>query len=132
MGWNLPLKGMDSFTATYVNLDPQSDVLVLIEARRQDVFGRRFLNGLPQGPQSLTREDIEKILSAPNPPLLTGSGVHPFLDGLAFQEAVSPWRGAQNLVHAFFKDPNLACEPLPFYVREADITYPLRSCTSPR
>nr|MBP9692023.1 tRNA (adenosine(37)-N6)-threonylcarbamoyltransferase complex dimerization subunit type 1 TsaB [Alphaproteobacteria bacterium] len=88
MGWNLPLKGIDSFTATYLSLDSQEDVLILIEARRQDVFARRYLKGLVQEPQSLTREDIEKILIQPHPPLLAGSGVHPFLEGVDFQECI--------------------------------------------
>ena len=130
MGWNLPLKGIDSFTASYISLEPQSDVLVLIEARRPDVFGRRFQNGIPQAPQSFTREDIEKLLSTPNPPLLTGNGIYPFLEGLTFKEAFSPWRGAQSLAYAFFKDPSIASEALPFYVRDPDVTYTLKSCTS--
>jgi len=130
MGWNLPLKSIDSFTATYVNLEHSSDVLVLIDARRQDVFGRRFQNGIPQAPQSLTREDVEEILSASKPPLLAGSGVHPFLEGMTFKEAFSPWSGAQSLAHAFFTNPGIASEALPFYVREADVTYPAGPCVS--
>lgn len=122
MGWNIPLMGMDSFIATYESLEPTEDVLVLIEARRMDVFAKQFLKGIPQKPQSLTRQDLEKILLSPNPPLLAGSGVHPFLDGMIFKEAPSPWRGAQKLAHAFFKNPELSSEPLPYYVREADIT----------
>lgn len=130
MGWNLPLKGIDGFTATYVTLESQSDVLVLIEARRQDVFGRRFQNGIPQRPQSLAREEIEELLSTPNPPLLAGSGIHPFLEGLDFKEASSPWRGAQSLAYAFFKDPSIASETLPFYLREPDVTYSPWLCKS--
>lgn len=123
MGWDIPLIGMDSFTATYASIETAEDVLVLIEARRMDVFGQRFLNGIPQDPQSLTRQDLETILTSPNPPLLTGSGLHPFLDGLTFKEATSPWQGAQKLAHVFFNNPELVSEPLPFYVREADVTY---------
>lgn len=130
MGWKLPLLGMDSFIATYASIEPTEDVLVLIEARRVDVFTRRFLRGIPQEPQSLTREDLETILTSPEPPLLTGSGLHPFLDDLAFKEASSPWRGAQKLAHAFFKNPMFASDPLPFYVREADVTYASPSCMS--
>ena len=130
MGWNLPLKGIDSFIATYANLTLQSDVLVLIEARRQDVFGRHFQNGLPQPAQSLSRKDIEKILSLSNPPMLAGNGIHPFLDGLVFKETFSPWRGAQSLANAFFKDPSIASEPLPFYVREPDVSQAPQLCPS--
>jgi tRNA threonylcarbamoyl adenosine modification protein YeaZ len=122
MGWGIPLKGIDSFIATYVSLEPAEDILVLIEARRVDVFAQRFLKGVPQDPQSLTRQDLEKILLSPNPPLLAGSGLHPFLDGLIFKEAISPWRGAQKLVHTFFKSPKYSSVALPFYAREADVT----------
>ena len=128
IGLGLPLKGIDSFTATYLSLESPSDVMILIEARRQDVFGKRFLKGIPQAPQTLTREDIEIILSGSNPPLLAGSGVHTFLEGISYNEAVSPWRGAQSVAHAFFRDPTLATEPLPFYMREADVTYSREPC----
>lgn len=130
MSWNIPLKGIDGFIATYASLEPAEDVLVLIEARRVDVFARRFLNGVPQEPQSLTREDIEKILTAPQPPLLAGSGLHPFLDGFDFKEVFSPWRGAQKLIYAFLKNANFASNPIPFYVREADVTSPSQLCSS--
>lgn len=130
MGWDLPLKGIDSFIATYASIEPAEDVLVLIEARRADVFARRFLRGVPQDPQSLTLADLEKILASPNPPLLAGSGVHPFLDGITFKEISSPWRGAQQLAYAFFINPKVASDPLPFYVREADVTYTSPSCSS--
>lgn len=130
IGWEIPLKGIDTFMATYCSLKPQEDVLVLVEARRQDVFGRRFKMGVPQSPQSLTREDIEYILSSPQPPLLAGSGVNPFLKGLQFKEAPSYCRGAQALANTFFKKQESLCEALPFYVREADVTYPSRPCLS--
>jgi len=124
MGWNVPLKGMNSFIATYTSIESAEDVLVLIDARRSDVFAQRFLRGLPQAPQNLTRQDLEEILASPKPPILTGSGIHPFLDGLFFKEAVSPWKGAQKLAHAFFKNSALVCNPFPFYLREADVTCP--------
>lgn len=127
MGWGLPLKGIDSFTATYLSLEPQEDILILIEARRQDVFARRYLKGLPQEAQSLTREEIEKILISPHSPLLSGSGVYPLLEGLSFQECVPLRRDAQAIAHAFFKDPECALDPLPFYVREADVTLTMNS-----
>lgn len=130
IGLNLPLKGLDSFTAAYISLESPSDVLILIEARRQDVFGQRFLNGVPGSPQSLTRETLQEILSAQNPPLLAGSGVHPFLEGLLYRQVHSRWRGAQSLAYAFFKDPNCAIEPLPFYVREPDVTHAKDACIS--
>lgn len=129
MGWNVPLMGMDSFKATYASIEPVEDVLVLIDARRPDIFARRYVKAVPQDPQSLTRQDLEKILASPNPPLLTGTGLHPFLDGIIFKEVVSPWQGAQKLAYAFFKDPGLVSEPLPFYLREADVTYASPSCS---
>ncbi len=131
MGLDIPLKGIDSFTATYLSLESPNDVMILIEARRQDVFAMRFQKGISQSPQSLKREDIEVILSGSTPPLFAGSGVHPFLEGMDYNEAVSSWRGAQSLAHAFFKNPNLVTEPLPFYVREADVTYSQKSCIPP-
>jgi len=129
IGWNVPLKGIDSFIATYASIEPAEDVLVLIEARRVDVFARRFLRGIPQEPQSLTRKDLEKILGSPNPPLLTGNGLHPFLDGVIFKEAASSWRGAQKLANAFFMNSAFVSPPLPFYIREADVTYAAPPCT---
>ena len=123
IGWDIPLKGMDSFTATYESIDPSEDVLVLIDARRVDVFARRYREGVAQDSESLTRQEVEAVLNAPNPPALSGSGIHPFLDGLSFKEIVSPWRGAQRLAHVFFKNPELVSEPLPYYLREADVTY---------
>ena len=123
MGWGMPLKGIDSFISTYASIEPTEDVLVLIEARRPDVFAQRFLKGIPQAPQSLTQQDLEKILLSPHPPLLAGSGVHPFLEGMVFKEGTSPWRGAQKLAYVFFKNPGFASDPLPYYVREADVTY---------
>lgn len=125
MGWEISLKGIDSFMATYLCLDSEKDVLILIEARRQDVYGRRFYKGIPHPPQSLKREDIDKILSLPQPPLLAGSGIHPFLAGFTFEEGVTSWQGAQALAYAFFKDERSVGEPTPFYVREADVTLPL-------
>ncbi|MBS0271063.1 MAG: tRNA (adenosine(37)-N6)-threonylcarbamoyltransferase complex dimerization subunit type 1 TsaB [Proteobacteria bacterium] len=130
MGLDISLKGMDSFTSTYLSLEPLDDVLILIDAHRQDVFAQRYLKGTPQGTHSLERKDIEKILLEPAPPILSGSGVRPFLDGLSYQEASSSWRGAQKLAHAFFKDPSLAIAPLPLYVREADITCSPKSTPS--
>lgn len=129
MGWKIPLIGMDGFTVTYLGIEPDDDVLILIEARRQDVYARRFQKGIPQTPCSLTKEDIEAILLAQNPPRLTGSGVHPFLEGLPFDEASSQFHGAQALAYAFFKSPQQGVEPSPFYVREADVTYSPRSCS---
>ncbi len=123
LGLGLPLKGIDSFMATYMGLPPHEDVLILQEAHRQDVFGMLFKKGCPQPPQSLTRQDIEMILDSASPPCLAGSGLHPFLEGRVFTEISSPWRGAQALAHAFFKDPTLASEPIPFYVREADVSF---------
>ncbi len=123
LGLAVPLKGIDSFMATYQSLNVTEDVLVLLEAHRQDVFGRLFQKGLPLDPHSLTRQDIEKILESPTPPLLGGSGVHPFCEGLVFKEAQSSWKGAQRLAYAFFKDQTLALEPSPFYGREADVSF---------
>jgi len=127
MGLGLPLKGINSFIATYRSLNTQEDVLVLREAHRQDVFGMLFRKGVPQPPQSLTRQDIETILNSPSSPLLAGSGLHPFLDGLSFKEISSPWQGAQELAYTFFKDSTIASEPTPFYVRDADVGFPLKS-----
>ncbi len=131
MGWNISLKGIDSFTATYVSLESPSNLLILIEARRQDVFGKRFLNGVPEVPQSLTREDLQNIFSTSPPLLVAGNGVHSFLEGLSYKEAASPLRGAQSLAYTFFKDPTLATEPLPFYIREADVTPSRELCAPP-
>jgi tRNA threonylcarbamoyladenosine biosynthesis protein TsaB len=122
LGWGIPLRGINSFAATFASLEFPDDVLVLIEARRADVYAQRFLKGIPQDVQSLTRQDLEKILLSPHPPLLAGSGIHPFLEGLIFQEVFSPWQGAQKLAHVFFKNPELSSEPHPFYAREADVT----------
>lgn len=130
MGLDLPLKGIDGFTSTYACLESPVDALILIEARRQDVFGRRFRNGTPQEPQSLTREDIEKILSTANPPFIAGNNVSSFLKGLSYNEVSVSYQGAQSLAHAFFKDQTLARDPIPFYVREADVTYSQESCIS--
>ena len=122
IAWGIPLKGLDSFKATYANLESAEDVLVLIEARRVDVFAQRFVNHLAQEPESLTRQEIEKILLSANPPLLAGSGVHPFLEGLVLKEALPLRQGAQQLAYAFFKAPESFSEALPFYLREADVT----------
>lgn len=122
LGWGIPLKGLDSFKATYASLEPVEDVLVLIEARRADVFAQCFVQGNPQDPQSLPRQDVEQILLSANLPLLAGSGVHPFCEGLVFKEAASPWRGAQKLAYVYAKTPALFSDALPFYVREADVT----------
>lgn len=129
MAWKIPIKGIDSFTSTYLSLLPQKDILILIDARRQDVFGRRYLNGIPQEAQSLTRKELEQCLLSLNPPLLAGSGVHPFLDGLDFQECIPLWQGAQAVAHAFFKDTNIASDVVPSYVREADVTFSHQSCS---
>lgn len=130
MGLHVPLKGMDSFKATFASLKEKNDladVLVIIDARRSDVFAQRFLKGIPQDPQSLTRENIETLLDTTSPPLFAGNGLHPFLDGLIYKEVPSSWRGAQKLAYAFFNAPSFVSEPLPFYVRDADVTLP-RSC----
>jgi tRNA threonylcarbamoyladenosine biosynthesis protein TsaB len=130
MAWKIPLKGIDSFTATYQSLLPQNDVLILIDARRQDVFGKRYLNSTPQEAQSLTRETIEQYLCSASPPLVAGTGVHPFLDGLDYQECIPLWRGAQAVAHAYFKDPDAVSDAVPSYMREADVTFSHQSCSS--
>ncbi len=122
LGLGLPLKGMDSFTATYLNLEASQDVLILLEARRQDVYGRYFQKGFFHPPASFTRTDIEQILALPTPPPLAGSGLHPFLEGLPFIERVPLFQGANALAYGFFKNPASLIEPLPFYVREADVS----------
>jgi tRNA threonylcarbamoyladenosine biosynthesis protein TsaB len=124
MGRGLPLKGMNSFIATYESLESQEDVLILIEAHRRDVFAQLFQKRVPQTPQSLTREDIEQILESPSPPLLAGSGVHPFLEGLSFKKIASKWQGAQSLAYAFFKNESFAVDSSPVYVRDADVSFP--------
>jgi tRNA A37 threonylcarbamoyladenosine modification protein TsaB len=121
---------MDGFLIDFLCLNNQKDLLVLIEAHRKDVFGRRFINGTPQQPQSLEREDLEKILKTSSPPSLAGNGIHPFLDGLDFTEILIPWQGAQKLAFAFFKNPTLPVEPHAFYVREADVKSFKKSCSS--
>ena len=123
LGSRVPLKGIDSFTATYQSLNVTEDVLVLLEAHRQDVFGQLFQKGLAKDPHSLTRQDIEKILDSQIPPLLAGSGVHPFCEGLSFKEAHPSWKGAQSLAYAFFKAPLFATNSSPFYGREADVSF---------
>lgn len=128
MGWGIPLKGMDSFTATYVSIEPTEDLLVIIDAHRVDVFAQRYVKRVSEDPQSLTRQDVEKILSSPNSPMLAGSGLHPFLEGIAYKEVTSLWQGAQKLAYAYFKNPELVREPLPFYLREADVTMAAPSC----
>ena len=122
MGLNIPLKGMDSFLTTFLCLNNPKDVLILIEAHRKDVFGRRFIQCNPEPPQSLIHEDIEKILKSPFPPAFAGSGLHPILDDLDYKEIVTPWRGAQQLACAYFNNPDKALEAKPFYMREAAVT----------
>lgn len=128
LGLDLPLKGLDGFTATYVSLESPTDVLILIEARRQDVFGRCYQEGSPQGPRCLTRKEIEKILLNSPSSLVAGNNVSFILEGLSYKEASSPWQGAQKLAYAFFKNPTLMTDALPFYVRDADVTYSQKSC----
>lgn len=128
IGWKVPVKGMNGFSAIHACVKSAQDLLVLIEARRADVFAQRFVKNKPQTPQSLTRQQIESILVEPSPPWLAGSGVHPFLDGLTFNEVSCPWRGAQKLAYAFFQNPECVTVPLPFYVREADVTCAPPSC----
>lgn len=123
LGLNISLKGMDSFTAIYASLEPVKDVLVLIEAHRQDVFARRYYKGMPQNVESLTRKDIEEILLKSPDLLIAGCGSSSCLEGLSYQKVPSSWRGAQALAYAFFKDPSSTTDPLPFYAREADVTY---------
>jgi tRNA threonylcarbamoyladenosine biosynthesis protein TsaB len=125
-GLDIPLKGIDAFTATYLSIGSPENVLVLIEAHRQDVFGRWFQKGAPQPPASLTREEIEVHLNLASPPFLAGNGIHPFLEGLSFQEVTSSWKGAQCLAYAYFINPTLAIDPSPFYVREADVSFPTK------
>lgn len=130
MGLDIPLKGMDGFLINFLCLNNQKDVLVLIEAHRKDVFGRRFIDGTPQQPQSLEREELEKILESSSPPFLAGNGIHPFLNGLDFTEISILWQGAQKLAFAFFKNPTLLVEPHAFYAREADVSLFKKSCSS--
>lgn len=128
MGWGIPLRGINGFIATYASLEPQNDILILIDARRADIFAQRFVESIPQSPQSLDRKDLETILSTAPSPLLAGHGFSSFLEGLTYKEALSPFKGAQKLAHAYFQNPSMATEPLPFYVREADVTSPSQSC----
>jgi len=126
LGLNLPLKGIDSFHAIYQSLESHDDVLVLIDSHRQDIFGQRFFQGVPQPPQTLEREDLEKILQTSSPPLIAGRGFHAFLQGIPFTELTSPWQGAQRLAYVYFINPSIASDSSPFYMREADVTYSKR------
>lgn len=128
LGWGIPLRGINGFIATYASLAPQDDILILIDARRSDIFAQRFVGGVSQSPQSLDRKDLETILSTSPSPLLAGHGFSSFLEGTTYKEALSPFKGAQKLAHAYFQNPSIATEPLPFYVREADVTSPSQSC----
>jgi tRNA threonylcarbamoyl adenosine modification protein YeaZ len=130
MGWNVPLKGLDGFRITYMNLEPLDDVLVLIESRRQDVYAQRFKKGIPENPLSLTRENLEEILSTKEQPVITGSGVNDLIADLQYTEIKSKLKGAQCLALAFFKGPEYFSDPLPFYVREADVSINQNSCLS--
>lgn len=122
LGLGIPLKGINSFMVTYLNLEaPLEKVLVLLDAHRQDVFGQLFHNHVPGRPQSFTKEDIAIHLAASPAPILAGSGVSLFLEGLIFTEALPRFRGANALAHSFFKTPTLFGEALPFYVRDADV-----------
>jgi len=128
MGWGVPLRGINGFIATYASLDPQEDILILIDARRSDIFAQRFVGGVPQPPQGLDRKDLEKILSTFPSPLVAGNGFSSFLEGVTYKETPSPFKGAQKLAHAYFQNPSIGTEPLPFYLREADVTSPSQSC----
>ena len=108
--------------ATYLSLEAPENVLVLLEAHRSDVFGRLFQNGIPHPAQSLTRDDIEKSLSSPFPPVLAGSGIGPLLKGLTFEEAIPCVHGANALAYGFFKNPAIARDTSAFYVRGAAIS----------
>lgn len=130
LGWNVPLKGLDSFSVTYLGIDSPSDVLILIESKRQDVYGKLYHNSLPQDPLCFTREDIDYMLSTLSPPLVMSSGVKTLLDGLLYTEKELHLKGARALAQAYFKSPHLFGDPLPFYVREADVTYPTQKCKS--
>ena len=130
LGWGVPLKGMDGFITTYLSLEPLDDVLILIEARRQDVYARRFQKGIPQETASLTRKDIEGILSSSSSLSLAGSGVNALLEGLTYTHVQSPLRGAHSLAHAFFTASKLAIDPTPYYVREADVSIQVDTCLS--
>lgn len=121
-GWNIPLKAIDGFSSTFSTHSHEKNLLILIDARRKDIFARRYLNGTPGEIQSLTREEIESILLAPHPPSIAGAGFHNFIEGLVYQEATCPLRGAQRLIQSYLNDPTLATDPLPSYAREADVT----------
>jgi len=127
LGLGIPLKGINSFMSLYKNVAPQDDVLILLDAHRDDLFGMRFQKGNPGTPQSLTRKAIEDILASPSSPVLAGSGIHPFLDGLSFKEVAPTYQGARAVASAFFNDSLIATDPLPFYVREADVSFSSKS-----
>lgn len=121
-GTGIPLKGMDKFTAIHTSLGSPDSLLILIEARRQDIYGQLFQKGKGQTPQSFTREDLSPLLTSSSPPLLAGSGFQDFLAPLPYQTLESRWTGAQYLANAFFKKPACTTPATPFYVRQADVT----------
>jgi len=123
-GTGIPLKGMDKFTAIRTSLGAPPPLLILLEARRQDIYGQFFEKETPHPPQSFTRDDLASPLTSPTPPLIAGSGFEEFLSPLSYKTLESRWTGAQHLANAFFKDPASATTAAPFYVREADVTLP--------
>lgn len=129
LGLKIPLFGIDGFTATYQSLEKQENVLILIESHRQEVFAKLYLNGEPQEPQTLNREEVNHLLKTITNLHVAGSGVSSCLEGLPYQQLFPLWQGARALVHTFYKNPTLTCDAIPFYVREADVTLSKKLCT---
>lgn len=122
-GLDIPLRGMDSFTITHLANGSLDNVLILIEAHRQDVFAKRYQNGIPEKLEYLTLEDIKYIMSKSPDLLITGTGTKSILKNLPYAGLSEPLLGARALAHAYFINPGKTMDPLPYYAREADVTY---------
>lgn len=121
-GLNIPIKGMDSFTTTHLANGSLENLLILIEAHRQDVFAKRYLNSIPQKVMNLTRKEIEAIIHEfPELPIV-GTGANSMLKGISYPSIPEPLHGARALAFAYFLNPDLTTDPLPYYAREADVT----------
>lgn len=123
MALDAPILGLDSLEAIAASQDRHGPGLVLIDARRGQVYARRFEGAAPVGPSEAVT--LETLALGPEPAWIAGPGA-----GLAAEiwpdAALDPRPACDPVALARLAaeaDPD-ACPPEPIYLRAPDAKLP--------
>lgn len=147
LAWNLPVLGFDTFAVVAAALPPDlapgRDRLILIDAKRPEVYAQRQAAGQPPDPPALLAPaTLAAALPPERPLLLAGDGVaqaRPALEAAGLALTVAPGEGQAEARHLALlagaalragRLPPPGVLPQPLYLRAPDTTLPKRAPVS--